>query len=128
MDGMKAILTPHAPKAIGAYSQGMEHNGIWYFSGQIGLDPKTMLLRTGFEEQLDQVLHNMDQLVLSQNLTRKNIIKTTIFLVDLACFPLVNKAYEKFFSPPYPARSCVQVSALPKDALIEIEMIAVKDR
>jgi 2-iminobutanoate/2-iminopropanoate deaminase len=86
-----------------------------------------MELGTGFEKQLDQTLENIRGLLKAEDLTTENIIKTTIFLTDLSHFPKVNEAYEKFFSKPFPARSCVEVSALPKGALIEIEVIAAQD-
>lgn len=118
------IQTDKAPEAVGTYSQGVEFNGVYYFSGQIGLDPKTMTLKESFEQQTQQILKNIDGLLESQNLTRENIIKTTIFLTDLSRFSAVNEAYVEFFTEPYPARSCVQVPALPKGADIEIEVIA----
>lgn len=123
---MTIIDTPLAPKAVGTYSQGVLHNGVYYFSGQIGLDPQTMTLQEGFSAQLKQVLKNVDGLLESQGLKRTNIIKTSIFMTDLAQFAEVNKAYEEYFSAPYPARSCVQVPALPKGAVIEIEVIAAQ--
>lgn len=122
----KIINTPHAPSAVGTYSQGVEHNGVFYFSGQIGLDPKTMNMRGSFSEQTEQILSNIDALLQSCQLGRENIIKTTIFLTDLGQFATVNAAYEKYFTAPYPARSTVQVSALPKGAQIEIEVLAAK--
>ncbi|MCB9063406.1 MAG: RidA family protein [Halobacteriovoraceae bacterium] len=123
----KIIQTDKAPAAVGTYSQGVEVNGVYYFSGQIGLDPKTMEMKEGFQGQLDQILSNVDGLLESQQLGRENIFKTTIFVTDLVNFPLVNTAYENYFSRPYPARSCVEVPALPKGALVEIEVLASKD-
>lgn len=123
---MKIIETELAPQAVGTYSQGVLHGGVYYFSGQIGLDPATMTLREGFRPQLDQILKNIDGLLESQGLNRKHIIKTSIFLTDLAKFGEVNEAYQAYFETPYPARSCVQVSALPKGAEIEIEVIAAQ--
>lgn len=120
------ISTDKAPAAVGTYSQGVFHNGVYYFSGQIGLDAKTGEMPAGFDAQLENVLKNIDGLLQSQDLTRENIIKTTIFMTDLAQFGKVNEAYTKFFSAPYPARSTVQVSALPKGAVVEIEVIAAK--
>lgn len=122
----KIIETDLAPKAVGTYSQGVIHGNTFYFSGQIGLDPKSMELRKGFNEQLDQILANIDGLLKSCQLQRENIIKTSIFLTDLNNFTAVNEAYIKYFKAPYPARSTVQVSALPKNALVEIEVIAAK--
>lgn len=118
------INTDKAPAAVGTYSQGVFHNGVYYFSGQIGLDAKTGEMPAGFDAQLENVLKNIDGLLESQDLTRENIIKTTIFMTDLAQFGKVNEAYTKFFTSPYPARSTVQVSALPKGAVVEIEVIA----
>jgi 2-iminobutanoate/2-iminopropanoate deaminase len=120
------IATDKAPAAVGTYSQGVFHNGVFYFSGQIGLDARTGELAAGFDAQLENVLKNIDGLLSSQNLTRENIVKTTIFMTDLAQFGKVNEAYTKFFTAPYPARSTVQVSALPKGAVVEIEVIAAK--
>ena len=120
------VSTDKAPAAVGTYSQGVFHNGVYYFSGQIGLDAKTGEMPAGFDGQLENVLKNIDGLLSSQGLTRENIIKTTIFMTDLAQFGKVNEAYTKFFSAPYPARSTVQVSALPKGAVVEIEVIAAK--
>lgn len=120
------IKTDKAPAAVGTYSQGVEHNGTYYFSGQIGLEPETMTMKNDFQSQMDQILKNIDGLLESQGLTRENIIKTSIFVTDLENFGLVNEAYVKYFQEPYPARSCVQVPRLPKDALVEIEVIAAK--
>jgi 2-iminobutanoate/2-iminopropanoate deaminase len=122
----KIIATDKAPAAVGTYSQGVFHNGVYYFSGQIGLDAKTGELAQGFDAQLESVLKNIDGLLMSQDLTRENIIKTTIFMTDLAQFGKVNEAYTQFFKAPYPARSTVQVSALPKGAVVEIEVVAAK--
>lgn len=120
----KIVSTEKAPAAVGTYSQGVELQGVFYFSGQIGLDPANGELKKTFDEQLEQILKNVDGLLESQDLKRTNIFKTTIFMTDLAEFSKVNAAYEKYFEKPYPARSCVQVSALPKGAVIEIEVMA----
>ncbi len=120
------IETKNAPAAVGTYSQGVIHNNVFYFSGQIGLDPKTMKLKESFSAQLEQILKNIDGLLESVHLNRNHIIKTSIFMTNLNDFAEVNQTYEKFFQTPYPARSCVQVSALPKGALVEIEVIAAK--
>jgi 2-iminobutanoate/2-iminopropanoate deaminase len=120
----KIISTDNAPAAVGTYSQGVFHNGVYYFSGQIGLDAKTGEMAIGFDAQLENIMKNIDGLLQSQQLTRANIIKTTVFMTDLALFGKVNEAYTKFFAAPYPARSTVQVAALPKGAVIEIEVVA----
>ncbi len=122
----KIIATDKAPAAVGTYSQGVFHNGVFYFSGQIGLDAKTGEMAPTFDGQLENVMKNIDGLLQSQDLTRANIIKTTVFLTDLAQFGKVNEAYTKFFQAPYPARSTIQVAALPKGGVVEIEVIAAK--
>ncbi|HXH75025.1 MAG TPA: Rid family detoxifying hydrolase [Bacteriovoracaceae bacterium] len=120
------INTDKAPAAVGTYSQGTFHNGVYYFSGQIGLDAKSGEMANGFDAQLENIMKNIDGLLVSQDLTRENIIKTTVFMVDLAQFGKINDAYTNFFKAPFPARSTVQVSALPKGAVVEIEVIAAK--
>lgn len=120
------IKTDKAPAAVGTYSQGVLFNGVYYFSGQIGFDIKTGELASTFDEQLSNILKNIDGLLESQDLTRNNIIKTTVFLTDLQDFGKVNEAYINYFTAPYPARSCIQVAALPRGASVEIEVIAAK--
>lgn len=120
------IETKKAPAAIGAYSQAMEVNGTYYFSGQIGLDPVSMELKPTFETQVAQILKNIDALLEASDLERSNIVKSTIFLTDLANFGAVNTAYTEYFKERFPARSCVEASNLPKGALVEIEVIAHK--
>ena len=122
----KIIDTDLAPKAIGTYSQGVEVNGTIFYSGQIGLDPKTMELKEDFRSQTQQILENIDGLLKSCELARENIVKTSIFLTDLNNFGIVNELYEEYFRQPYPARSCIEVPRLPKDSLIEIEVIATR--
>lgn len=127
MEFKKTIVkTDKAPAAIGTYSQGVVYQGICFFSGQIGIDPLSEKIADGLEPQIDQILKNIDALLGSQNLNRGHIIKTTVFLTDMKNFSSVNLAYEKFFEKPYPARSTVEVSGLPKGALVEIEVIAAK--
>lgn len=122
---MKEIInTTKAPAAVGTYSQGVSYNGVFYYSGQIGLDPSTMKLKDGVKNQLDQILKNIDALLEASNLKRSNILKTSIFLTDLGDFSIINEAYINYFEEPYPARSCIEVPALPKGALVEIEVIA----
>lgn len=120
------VKTDNAPAAIGPYSQGIGANGTFYFSGQIGLDPKTQVLAVGFSAQLKMVMQNIDGLLGSEGLSRDNIVKTSIFVTDLNNFAEVNQAYVEFFKEPYPARSTVEVSKLPKGSLVEIEVIATK--
>lgn len=120
------VNTTKAPTAVGTYSQGVEYGGVYYFSGQIGIDPTTGELVHGFDNQVKQILNNIDGLLESCNITREHILKTSIFLTDLGQFGTVNQAYVEYFTQPYPARSCVEVPALPKGALVEIEVIAAK--
>lgn len=120
------VKTNLAPSAVGTYSQGVEVDGTFYFSGQIGLEPESMEMPGDFKGQIDQIMKNIDGLLSSQDLKRDNIVKTSIFVTDLSNFGLVNDAYVEYFSEPYPARSCVQVPALPKGALVEIEVIACR--
>ena len=122
----RIIETDKAPSAVGTYSQGVELGGVFYFSGQIGIDPSTSQLLEGFRPQLDQIMKNIDGLLESQDLKRENIVKTSIFLTDLNNFDEVNEVYESYFKAPYPARSCIQAAALPKGALVEIEVIAAR--
>lgn len=120
------INTDLAPAAVGTYSQGVDYNGVFYFSGQIGIDPKTSQLVEGFEKQTNQIMKNIDGLLESCSISREHILKTSIFVTDLANFAKVNEAYIEYFKEPYPARSCVEVPNLPKGALVEIEVIAAK--
>lgn len=120
-----AIATNKAPQAVGAYSQAVTIGKMHLFSGMLGIDPKNSSLAQDFDGQLKQILTNIDGLLEELKLSRKDIAKTTIFMRDLNDFSKVNAAYSDYFAQPYPARSCVEVSRLPKDALIEIEVIAV---
>ena len=124
---MKNIFSPNAPKPIGPYSQAVEQNGFLFLSGQIPIDPKTgevQLFDGDIAKQTELVLKNLRSVLEAANKTPKNIVKTTIFLTDLKNFSIVNEVYAKFFGDHKPARSCVEVSALPKGAAIEIEAMA----
>ena len=96
------IATQLAPAAVGAYSQGVEFGGIFYFSGQVGLVPGTGEMEEGFDAQLARVMDNIDGLLQSGGLARGDIIKTTVFLTDMNHFPSVNEVYERYFEKPYP--------------------------
>lgn len=120
----KVIKTKNAPSAIGPYSQGIEVDNIIYFSGQIPLNPKTGQMPKGIEAQTKQSLDNIYGLLKSQGLDFSNVVKTNIFLDSMDDFAIVNDIYKDYFDEPYPARSAVEVSKLPKEALIEIEVIA----
>ena len=124
---MKQISTPHAPAAIGPYSQGLRSGNMVFVSGQIPVDPATGLMADTVEEQAKQAMTNLKNVLMAAGLRMDQIIKTTVFLADLADFPKVNAVYESFFHAPYPARSCVQVAGIPKGALVEIECIAIEE-
>ncbi len=113
-----------APAAIGPYSQGIKVSDFIFFSGQIPVDPKTNeMVEANIETQTTQVLENIKALLTSQGLDFSNVVKTTVFLKDMNDFAVMNRIYGEYFTEPYPARSAVQVGALPKGALVEIETI-----
>jgi 2-iminobutanoate/2-iminopropanoate deaminase len=121
----KVISTTKAPAAIGPYSQALKVGKFVFLSGQIPLDPATgVLVGDTAEEQAAQVFSNIREVLAAAGLSMKNVVKTTVFLTDLADFGKVNEIYASCFEEPYPARSCVEVSALPKGAKIECEVIA----
>ncbi|MBE6557954.1 MAG: RidA family protein [Ruminococcaceae bacterium] len=124
---MKQISTTNAPAAIGPYSQALRTGNMMFVSGQIPVDPATGLMADTIEAQAAQSLTNLKNILAAEGLSMKNVIKTTVFLADLNDFSKVNAVYETFFEAPYPARSCVQVAAIPKGAGVEIECIAVVD-
>ena len=124
---MKQISTTNAPAAIGPYSQALRTGNMMFVSGQIPVDPATGLMADTIEAQAAQSLTNLKNILAAEGLSMKNVIKTTVFLADLSDFAKVNAVYETFFEAPYPARSCVQVAAIPKGAGVEIECIAVVD-
>ena len=119
------IATRNAPGAIGPYSQGIQANGFVFASGQIGLDPATgELVKGGIAEQSRQVLLNVKNVLEAAGTGLDNVVKTTVFLKDINDFAAMNAVYSEFFKTDCPARSAVQVAALPKGALVEIEVIA----
>ena len=122
---MKAISTTKAPAAIGPYSQAIYVGNLVYTSGQIPIDPATgTIVEGGINEQTRQSLTNVKAILESAGLTMGNVVKTTVFLADMNDFAEMNSVYSEFFAEPYPARSAVAVKALPKGALVEIEVIA----
>ena len=123
---MKQIATNNAPAAIGPYSQALRTGNMMFVSGQIPIDPATGLMAEDVKAQATQSLTNLKNILEAEGLTMKNVIKTTVFLSDLADFAAVNEVYATFFEAPYPARSCVEVCAIPKGAKVEIECIACK--
>ena len=123
---MKVIVTEKAPGAIGPYSQGFLTNGFVYTSGQIPVDPATGKMADTVEEQAAQSLANLKAILAEAGLSMANVVKTVIFLADINDFAAVNAVYAKAFAEPFPARSCVQVAAIPKGAKLEIECIAAR--
>lgn len=121
---MEKINTNDAPKAIGPYSQAVIANGFLYTSGQIAINPKTSeMVENNIEAQAKQVFTNIGAILNAANIDFNNVVKTTVFIKNMADFGIVNKIYEEYFVSK-PARSCVEVSSLPKNALIEVEVIA----
>ena len=124
---MKTVVkTDKAPGAIGPYSQGIDLGNMMFFSGQIPLNPQTGEMPEGIEAQAKQALENVKGLLESQGLDFSHVVKTTVFLDNMDDFNTVNGIYAQYFVEPYPARSAVEVAKLPKGALIEVEVIAVK--
>ncbi len=121
---MKVISTKNAPAAIGPYSQALDMGGMVFVSGQIPVDPATGEMADDVRAQAAQSLTNLKSILAEAGLGMSDVIKTTVFLADLGDFAAVNEVYASFFSEPYPARSCVQVAAIPKGAKVEIECIA----
>lgn len=124
---MKEIISaPNAPAAIGPYSHAVAHEGFVFTSGQLGIDPKTGKLPEGIEAQAEQSLTNLENVLKAAGASMSDVVKTTVFVKDLADFGKVNKIYGEHFGSDFPARSCVQVAALPAGALVEIEAVAMK--
>jgi 2-iminobutanoate/2-iminopropanoate deaminase len=123
---MKDIVhSDRGPKPIGPYSQAVKINGLLYLSGQIPLDPKTNEMITGdIKAQTERVLENIKGILESAGSNLHHVVKTTVFLKDMNEFPAMNEVYAKYFTTAHPARSTVQVARLPKDASVEIEVIA----
>lgn len=122
---MKAIVTNNAPAAIGPYSQAIEANGFVYVSGQLPINPSTGgFVDGGIKEQTRQSLLNAKAILNEAGLDLCNVVKTTVLLSDIADFQAMNEVYAEMFSSPFPARSAFAVRALPKSALVEIEVIA----
>ena len=124
--GKRAVESADAPKAIGPYSQAIVANGFVFTAGQIGSDPKTgTLVEGGIDEQTEQTLKNLSAVLKASNSSFDNAVKVTVFLADMNDFAKMNEVYAKYFKAPFPARSTVQVARLPRDAKVEIEVIAI---
>lgn len=124
---LKKVQTEKAPQAIGPYSQAIETGDMIFTSGQIPLTPDGKLVEGGIEAQTRQVLENVKAVLHAAKSGLEHVVKTTIFLRDMNQFQTVNEIYGGYFKEHQPARSCVEVSRLPKDVLIEIEVIAKKN-
>jgi len=124
---MKAVNTERAPSPVGPYSQALWAGELLFISGQIGIDPRTGVLLEGLGPQFRQVLKNLEAILDAASLRPEDVIKTVIYLTDISAFGEINDLYAEFFREPYPARSVVQVSALPKGALVELEAIARRE-
>jgi 2-iminobutanoate/2-iminopropanoate deaminase len=123
----KAVETHAAPSAIGPYSQAVVHGDLVFCSGQIGIDPASgTMVEGGIEAETRRVLDNLREVLVAAGLKLTDVVKTSVFLVSLADFETVNRIYAEHFSAPYPARSTVQVSALPRHARVEIDAIACR--
>lgn len=124
----KMISTSKAPAAIGPYSQAIQVGNLIYTSGQIPIDPATgQLVEGGVKEQTRQSLNNIQAILQEAGLTMTSVVKTTVFMADMADFADMNSIYAEFFTEPYPARSAVAAKTLPKNALVEIEVVAEKE-
>jgi 2-iminobutanoate/2-iminopropanoate deaminase len=122
---LKPIATDAAPKAIGPYSQGINANGLVFTAGQVGLDPKTgELVKGDISEQTSRALENLSAVLAAAGSNLSQVVKTTVFLVDMADFAAMNEVYGHAFGAHRPARSTVAVAALPRGARVEIEVIA----
>ena len=126
---MKAVHTTQAPAAIGPYSQAIEVNGFVFASGQIPIDPATgEFVEGGIQEQTRQALTNASNILKQAGTDLAHVVKTTVFLSSITDFAAMNEIYAQFFTEPYPARSAVAVKDLPKGALVEVEVLAVKPK
>ena len=124
---MKQISTQNAPAAIGPYSQAIEVNGFVYASGQLPIDPATGAFpEGGVKEQTRQSILNVKAILEEAGLALSNVVKTTGYLADMGDFAAMNEVYSQFFVQPFPARSAIAVKALPKGALVEVEVVAAR--
>ena len=117
------ISTQKAPGAIGPYTQALRAGDMLFTSGQLGLNPETGVLAEGVRAQADQALKNLGAILHEAGLDYKDVIKTVVFIKNMADFKTVNEVYAQYFTANYPARSCVEVARLPMDALVEVEAV-----
>lgn len=123
---LQVIHTEKAPAAVGPYSQAIRTGNLLVTSGQLGLNPVSGTLPEGVEKQAEQALQNIDAILTEAGYARTDVVKTTVFIRNMADFGKVNAIYADYFGDHKPARSCVEVSALPKNGLVEIEVTASK--
>ena len=123
----KVIATDQAPAAIGPYSQAVEVNGMVYTSGIIPLDPATGNIPEGTLAQAEHAFTNLKHLLETAGTGMDQVVKTTVFIKEMNDFGAINEVYAQYFSEPFPSRSCVEVARLPKDVMLEIEAIALKE-
>lgn len=121
----KVLFTEAAPAALGPYSQAIEVNGMVYTSGQLGINPETNEMPGDVQAQTHLVFKNLQAVLATANTDLNRVVKTLVFLSDMNDFAAVNEVYAQYFSGDFPARSCVEVARLPKDAKVEIEVIAI---
>lgn len=124
---MKSISTDRAPAAVGPYSQAVVHNNMVFVSGQIPLNPDTGAVPEDIRDQAVQALTNLRNVLEASGSSMDKVLRVTVFLDDISAFSTVNEVYAGFFNEPYPSRSCVEVSALPKGVGLEIDAIAFTD-
>jgi 2-iminobutanoate/2-iminopropanoate deaminase len=122
---MKAVQTNQAPAAIGPYSQGIIVNNLFYSSGQIPLTAEGNFVSGDIKEQTHQVFRNLQAVLAEAGASLESVVKTTVFIKNMDDFAALNEVYGEYFSTHKPARSCVEVARLPKDALVEIEVVAL---
>ncbi len=123
---MREVRADGAPAPVGPYSQAVVCGDLVFCSGQLGLDPATGAMAEGAVAQARQALANLQAVLLAAGSSLDRAIKVTVYMTDLAHFPEVNKAYADFFEPPFPARTAIQVAALPKGGEVEIDVIALR--
>lgn len=121
----REVRSSGAPTPAGPYSQGVDAGAV-YCSGQLGMDPATGTLEEGITAQTNRALSNLSEVLVAAGLTMREVVRTTVFLADIADYPKMNEEYAKHFSMPYPARTTVQAAALPRGARVEIDAVAVR--
>ena len=124
---INTVSTDKAPAAVGPYSQALEVNNLIFCSGQIGINPETGNLADGIEVQIKQALNNLQAVLEAAGSDIQHVVKTTVYIKNMSDYSVFNQIYGEFFGGHKPARATVEVSRLPKDALIEVEAIAVKN-